>query len=58
MDLRYYRDSEDLTKMLVNAALARLGANDSAAAATPSHAAQLRIHKARPASWVSLLVVS
>ena len=25
MDLRYYRDSDDLTKMLVNAALARLG---------------------------------
>ena len=26
MDLRYYRDSENLTKMLTNAALARLGA--------------------------------
>jgi hypothetical protein len=40
MDLRYYRDSDDLTKMFVNTALARLGGNDSAAAATPSHAAQ------------------
>jgi zinc-ribbon domain len=40
MDLRYYRDSDDLTKMFVNAALARLGGNDSASAATPSHAAQ------------------
>jgi zinc-ribbon domain len=40
MDLRYYRDSEDLTKMLVNAALARLGGSGSASAATPSHAAQ------------------
>ncbi len=40
MDLRYYRDSEDVTKMLVNAALARLGGNDSASAATPIHAAQ------------------
>lgn len=40
MDLRYYRDSEDLTKMLVNAALARLGGNASASAATPDHAAQ------------------
>ena len=35
MDLRYYRDSEELTKMLVNAALDRLGGNDSASAATP-----------------------
>jgi len=32
MDLRYYRDSEDLTKMLTNAALARLGGNNPAAA--------------------------
>jgi hypothetical protein len=40
MDLRYYRDSEEVTKMLVNAALARLGGNDSASAATPNHAAQ------------------
>ena len=40
MDLRYYRDFEDLTIMLVNAALAHLGGNDSAAAATPSRAAQ------------------
>jgi hypothetical protein len=40
MDLRYYRDSEDLTKMLVNAALARLGGSDSAAAAKPDTAAQ------------------
>lgn len=40
MDLRYYRDSEDLTKMLVNAALARLAGNASASAATPDHAAQ------------------
>jgi hypothetical protein len=40
MDLRYYRDSEDLTKMLVNAALARLGGNDSAAAATAGHVDQ------------------
>ena len=40
MDLRYYRDSDDLTKMLVNAALARLGGNDSASAATPGHVAQ------------------
>ena len=40
MDLRYYRDSENLTKMLTNAALARLGGNDSASAATPGHVAQ------------------
>ncbi len=40
MDLRYYRDSEDLTRILVNAALTRLGGNDSASAATPSHASQ------------------
>jgi hypothetical protein len=40
MDLRYYRDSDDLTKMFVNTALARLGGNDSASAATQSHAAQ------------------
>ncbi len=35
MDLRYYRDSEDVTKMLVNAALARLGGNNSASTETP-----------------------
>jgi hypothetical protein len=40
MDLRYYRDSEDLTKMFVNVALARLGANNPASAETPAHAAQ------------------
>jgi hypothetical protein len=40
MDLRYYRDSEDLTKMLVNAALARLGSKDSDPVASPNHAAQ------------------
>jgi len=40
MDLRYYRDSEDLTKMLVNTALARLGGNDAAVAAKPDTAAQ------------------
>jgi hypothetical protein len=40
MDLRYYRDSDDLTKMFVNTALARLGGNDSASAATPSRAAK------------------
>jgi len=40
MDLRYYRDSEDVTKMLVNAALARLAGSDPASAATPRHVAQ------------------
>jgi zinc-ribbon domain len=40
MDLRYYRDSDDLTKMFVNTALARLGGNESASAATPNRAAQ------------------
>jgi hypothetical protein len=40
MDLRYYRDSDDLTKMFVNTALARLGGNNSASATTPSRAAQ------------------
>jgi hypothetical protein len=40
MDLRYYRDSDDLTKMFVNTALARLGSKDAASAATPDHAAQ------------------
>jgi len=40
MDLRYYRDSEDLTKMFVNVALARLGANKPVSADTPGHAVQ------------------
>jgi zinc-ribbon domain len=40
MDLRYYRDSEDLTKMFVNVALARLRANNPASAETPGHAVQ------------------
>jgi len=40
MDLRYYRDSDERTKMFVNTALARLGGNDSASATAPSHAAQ------------------
>lgn len=36
MDLRYYHDSDDLTRMLTNTALSRLGGNDSASAATPN----------------------
>jgi hypothetical protein len=39
MDLRYYYDSEPTTKMLVNAALARL-ADDDAAAAAPNQPSQ------------------
>ena len=40
MDLRYYYDSEPTTKMLVNAALARLGNDNPATAAAPNHPSQ------------------
>jgi hypothetical protein len=36
MDLRYYHASDDLTKMLVNAALARLGGDNPAPPVTPN----------------------
>ena len=36
IDLRYYRDSDELTKMVVNTALFRLAGNNSDSAATPA----------------------
>ena len=36
MDLRYYHDSDDLTRMFTNAALSRLAGSDATPAATPT----------------------